>query len=461
MPRLVPGSRLRSASKLVEHVLDTAPCATGTLRARRRWCTCSGCPCSSSTSILLPHGRPLVLTAHDVLPRQPRAGQLAAQRRLYGRMDAVVVHTHRGRERLLAEVGVDPPRRDAIPHGVLRPGASRAWRQRLQPAKPDSSPLLRASPPVKLPASCPATTVDRWCCSLGCCARTRGSTICSAPGARSSASSARTPSPPPSRACRGWHRDGAVGGAGALRGVRLVSRFVSDGELRQALVCAGPTWWCSPDREIQQSGVAFTALGQARHCCSSYVGGFPELCPDGRRAHVRRGRGKGRWGARCSSCSRTPLGPRAMAASAAGGVGSPLVESIAERTLALYREAGSPRNPQHGQAPAAEIIFWVCEADLLDAGGLRGWSWRRSPASSAEASPAPVQVSDEAAELPSLTLIIAAHDEERVIGPRVRNALALDYPRELLQVIVVCDGCADATSAERCSAGDGSSSNTP
>jgi cellulose synthase/poly-beta-1,6-N-acetylglucosamine synthase-like glycosyltransferase len=48
-------------------------------------------------------------------------------------------------------------------------------------------------------------------------------------------------------------------------------------------------------------------------------------------------------------------------------------------------------------------------------------------------------------EPPSLSLIVAAHDEERVIGAKVGNALALDYPREQLEVIVACDGCSDGT----------------
>jgi len=47
--------------------------------------------------------------------------------------------------------------------------------------------------------------------------------------------------------------------------------------------------------------------------------------------------------------------------------------------------------------------------------------------------------------LPSLTLIVAAHNEETVIAAKVANALQLDYPRELLQLIVACDGCNDAT----------------
>jgi cellulose synthase/poly-beta-1,6-N-acetylglucosamine synthase-like glycosyltransferase len=51
-------------------------------------------------------------------------------------------------------------------------------------------------------------------------------------------------------------------------------------------------------------------------------------------------------------------------------------------------------------------------------------------------------------EPPRVSLIVAAYDEEEVIADRVANALALDYPRERLQVIVASDGSYDAT-AER------------
>jgi cellulose synthase/poly-beta-1,6-N-acetylglucosamine synthase-like glycosyltransferase len=53
-----------------------------------------------------------------------------------------------------------------------------------------------------------------------------------------------------------------------------------------------------------------------------------------------------------------------------------------------------------------------------------------------------------AQELPALSLIVAAHDEQEVIAAKVANALALDYPRERLELIVACDGCTDET-AER------------
>jgi cellulose synthase/poly-beta-1,6-N-acetylglucosamine synthase-like glycosyltransferase len=54
---------------------------------------------------------------------------------------------------------------------------------------------------------------------------------------------------------------------------------------------------------------------------------------------------------------------------------------------------------------------------------------------------------------PFLSLIVAAHNEQSVIAAKVANALALDYPRELLQVIVACDGCSDATAAHARDAG--------
>ncbi len=51
-------------------------------------------------------------------------------------------------------------------------------------------------------------------------------------------------------------------------------------------------------------------------------------------------------------------------------------------------------------------------------------------------------------ELPRVSLIVAAYDEEEVIAAKVANALALDYPRERLELIVASDGSNDAT-AER------------
>src|SRR5438874_5042549 len=46
---------------------------------------------------------------------------------------------------------------------------------------------------------------------------------------------------------------------------------------------------------------------------------------------------------------------------------------------------------------------------------------------------------------PSVTLIVAAHDEEAVIGRRVENLLALDYPREQLEIVIASDDSSDRT----------------
>lgn len=58
--------------------------------------------------------------------------------------------------------------------------------------------------------------------------------------------------------------------------------------------------------------------------------------------------------------------------------------------------------------------------------------------------------------LPRVTLIVACHNEERVVAAKVKNALALDYPPELLEVIVASDGSTDSTldAARRAAADD-------
>jgi len=47
--------------------------------------------------------------------------------------------------------------------------------------------------------------------------------------------------------------------------------------------------------------------------------------------------------------------------------------------------------------------------------------------------------------LPSVTVVIPAHNEEAVIGEKLRNTLQSDYPPEKLDVIVVSDGSSDRT----------------
>ncbi len=47
--------------------------------------------------------------------------------------------------------------------------------------------------------------------------------------------------------------------------------------------------------------------------------------------------------------------------------------------------------------------------------------------------------------LPTVTVIVAAHNEEMVIERRVRNLLELDYPRDRLEIVVTSDASTDRT----------------
>ncbi len=91
----------------------------------------------------------------------------------------------------------------------------------------------------------------------------------------------------------------------------------------------------------------------------------------------------------------------------------------------------------------AELAFWISLGLLIytHAGYpllLRALAaLRRRPS---DPPPPPVD-----ADLPRVSLIIAAHDEEKVIEAKVQDALGLDYPREKLEVLVASDGSLDRT----------------
>ena len=93
---------------------------------------------------------------------------------------------------------------------------------------------------------------------------------------------------------------------------------------------------------------------------------------------------------------------------------------------------------------AVTVVFWV-SVGLLTYTHLGYpvvlWALARSRRNAA---PGEVGEPDDES-LPRVSLIVAAHDEEDVIGRRVRDALALDYPRRRLEVIVASDGSTDGT----------------
>ena len=65
----------------------------------------------------------------------------------------------------------------------------------------------------------------------------------------------------------------------------------------------------------------------------------------------------------------------------------------------------------------------------------------------------PVTVPPEPGSVPSVSVIVAAYAEQEVIGDRVANLRALDYPADRLEVIVACDGSPDATAGRARAAG--------
>jgi glycosyltransferase involved in cell wall biosynthesis len=252
-----PGSRLRRAAKLAQHVPDM-------LRYRRaagaadvvhfEWLAVQPLDVR-----LLPDRRPLVITAHDVLPREPRPGQLAAQRRLYERASAVVVHSHHGRERLVVDLGVEPERVEVIPHGAF------THLTELEHEVPLPEELAEVEGPVVLffgllrPYKGLEVLLDAWK-GIG------GAELWVVGNPRMSLRSLRA------RALRSL----PVQASGS---VRFVPRYVSDAELpayfrRADLVVL-------PYLEIDQSGVLFTALAFGKPLLLTSVGGFPEVADQG------------------------------------------------------------------------------------------------------------------------------------------------------------------------------------
>jgi cellulose synthase/poly-beta-1,6-N-acetylglucosamine synthase-like glycosyltransferase len=103
---------------------------------------------------------------------------------------------------------------------------------------------------------------------------------------------------------------------------------------------------------------------------------------------------------------------------------------------------------------ALEIVFWVAAGliiwtQLAYAGAL--WLIVRLGERGRGAAEETAAAGEQ--QLPAVSLIVAAHNEQDVIEAKVANARGLAYPRERLEVIVACDGCTDATAQRSREAG--------
>jgi glycosyltransferase involved in cell wall biosynthesis len=240
----------RRAFKLAEHLPDQ-------LRFRRhtdtdivhyQWLTVP-----ALDALLLPALRPRVMTAHYVLPPRPSRRLVAAARRMFGRMDAVIAHSEQSARRLREEVGVDAERVRVIPHGAFD------YLTKLPEELPLPDDLAEVEGPVILFFGLlrPYKGLDVL---LEAFRSVRGAELWIV-------GNPRMPVEPLHELAE--RAEGTV---------RFVPRFVADSEIaayfrRADLVVA-------PYRDGEHSGVVYTALAFGKPMLLSAVGGFPELATE-------------------------------------------------------------------------------------------------------------------------------------------------------------------------------------
>jgi len=83
-------------------------------------------------------------------------------------------------------------------------------------------------------------------------------------------------------------------------------------------------------------------------------------------------------------------------------------------------------------------LFWLCLAAI-------GYTYVGYPALLALLARVRRPARPWPAVEPAVTLLIAAHNEQEVIAGKLDNSLALDYPRQKLQIVVAADGSDDGT----------------
>jgi glycosyltransferase involved in cell wall biosynthesis len=301
------GSRARRLSKLVSHRGDMRALrklAAGTADiVHFQWLAMPWLDAG-----LLPDG-PLVLTAHDLLPREPKPGQARAQLRLLQRMSAIVVHSQYGRDQLVSRLEVPDDKVHVIHHGAFEHVVA-------GPRSPLPDALQSVTEPVVLffglvrPYKGVNTLLDAWRGVTGAELWVVGRPMIDIGPLRSAATGS----------------------------VRFVDRYVPEPEVqayfRRADVIVLPY---ERTERFDQSGVLATALAFGKPVVLTDIGGFPEVAATGAGRLVPAGdadalRDALQW-LIDDPAARARLGEAAIAAAR----GPYSWESAARRTLELYR----------------------------------------------------------------------------------------------------------------------------
>jgi len=301
----------RRAYKLAEHLPDM-------LRHRRdggrsvdvvhyQWLTLE-----ALDAALLVRDAARVFTSHNVLRRGAGALREQGARRMVAACDATIVHTKAGAEEIVTRYGADPARVRTIPHGAFDYLASQPRELPLPPelAAVDGPVILcfgvlRPYKGVDVPIEAfdGIEGAELWIVG------------------------------------RPWMDVEPLRAAAARAGgtVRFVDRFVAENELpayfRRADVVA------LPYRDIDQSGVLYTALAFGKAIVASSIGGFAEVAddhgalvpvPPGDPAALR---------AALTGLVSDPVARAAQEARAAAAAAGPYSwDEAARLTLALYEE---------------------------------------------------------------------------------------------------------------------------
>jgi glycosyltransferase involved in cell wall biosynthesis len=249
--RLAVGS---AVAKAAQHPLDMLRAARRTRRSRVaavhfQWMPIP--PLDRRLVRAFPH--PRVLTAHDLLPREAGDRGRAAALRAFRVLDAVVVHSDHGRARLI-ELGVPESRVVVIPHGAFDYLASLPANGAIDGLAGDLEGrkvvlcfgLVRPYKGVDVLIEAFASSPPEALLLVV------GRALVSTDPLRRQASE-----------------------LGIADRVRFVSRFVADEEL--AALFRRADLVVLPYREIEQSGVLFTALAFGAPTIASAVGGFVEV----------------------------------------------------------------------------------------------------------------------------------------------------------------------------------------